>query len=259
VGRPAGADQGAGVPGRLKAMIDQRSGGVRRIVDDVRTARTMPRVEIVLSRGREDEDAALRWFAGRHPRYKVIGAKTFGVALLPLDEVADVDDYLADLRYARRRVRRASRLGYRVELFDAFARQPDLLAIHASLPERQGRPIDPDYLDPDAQPRRGPNVDYLGVVLDDTVVAYSRLDYLGDIAGLGRVMGHGDHLDKGVMWLLMSGIVEHVKSTRPQARYLFYDTFFGAPDGLRAFKTNAGFRPHRVRWLRVPAEPGRVP
>jgi len=196
------------------------------------------------------EDALLRWFGGRHPRYKVVGAKTIGVALLPLDEVAGVDDYLAGRRYVRRRVRRASRLGYSVELFDTVERQPDLLAIHASLPERQGRPIAADYLDPDARPREGPNVDHLGVVLDGTVVAYTRLDYVGDIAGLGRVMGHGDHLANGVMFLLMSGIVGHVKSTRPQARYLFYDMFFGAPDGLRAFKTHAGFQPYRVRWRR---------
>jgi hypothetical protein len=101
-------------------------------------------------------------------------------------------------------------------------------------------------------------VDHVGVLLDGTVLAYSRLDYVGDIAGLGRVMGHGDHLDKGVMWLLMSGIVDHVKSTRPQARWLFYDTFFGAPEGLRAFKTNAGFAPYRVRWRREAPDPGRV-
>jgi hypothetical protein len=224
--------------------------GLRRLVGDVRIAARMPRVDIILSRGSEREDAVLRWFSGRHPRYKVIGAKTFGVALMALNEVSGAEDYLADRRYARRRVRRATRLGYRTELFDAFAHQQDLLAIHASLPERQGRPIDPSYLDPDAQPRRGPHVDYLGVLLDGTVVAYSRLDYVGDTAGLGRIMGHGDHLDNGVMWLLMSAIVEHVKSTRPQARWLFYDTFFGAPAGLRAFKTNAGFRPYYVRWRR---------
>jgi hypothetical protein len=43
--------------------------GLRRLAEDARTAARMPRVEIVLSRGREDEDAALRWFTGRHPRY----------------------------------------------------------------------------------------------------------------------------------------------------------------------------------------------
>jgi hypothetical protein len=223
------------------------------MLDDLRTAATMPRVQIVLSWGGEEEDAVLRRFRSRHPRFKIVGSKAVGVALLPLDDFADVDAYLAGLRYARRRVRRASRLGYAVEAFDPDERRADLLAIHSSLPERQGRPIDPEYLDPDAVVTRGPNVEYLGVLLDGVVLAYSRIDYVGDIAGMGRVMGHGDHLENGVMFLLTAGIVGHVKSTRPQARYLFYDMFFGAPNGLRAFKANLGFRPYYVRWKREPS------
>jgi hypothetical protein len=239
-------------------MADDRPSRVRRAIDDMRTVATMPRVEIVLSRGREDEDDALRRFRARHPRYKVVGFKAVGVALLALDDFGDVDAYLAGLRYARRRVRRASRLGYTVEVFDPEDHKADLLAIHSSLPERQGRPIDPEYLDPEAVPKRGPDVEYLGVLLDGAVVAYSRLDYLGDIAGMGRVMGHGDHLENGVMFLLTAGIVGHVKASRPQARYVFYDMFFGAPDGLRAFKTNLGFRPYYVRWKRESPHPSGV-
>ena len=226
---------------------------MRRILDDLRTAARMPRVDVVLSRGSEEDDAVLRRFRQRHPRYKVVGSKTIGVALLPLDGVSNAEDYLAGLRYARRRVRRARRLGYTVDTFDPSDRRDDLLAIHASLPERQGRPIDEDYLDPETLFRRGPNVDHVGVFADDVLVAYSRMDYVGDIAGLGRVMGHGEHLEAGVMFLLCAGIVDHVKSTRPQARYLFYDMFFGAPDGLRAFKTNLGFQPYYVRWTREPS------
>jgi hypothetical protein len=90
---------------------------------------------------------------------KLVGAKALGAALMPFDVFADAD----------------------------------LLASHASLHERRGRPIDPEYLDPDAVAKRGPNVEYLGVWRDGTVIAYTRLDYVGDISGMGRVMGHGDH------------------------------------------------------------------
>jgi hypothetical protein len=223
---------------------------VRRLMGDLHTIATMPRVRIVLSRGTPEEDEVLRRFRRRHPRYRVVGSKTLGVALLPLDDLAGTDDYLTGRRYLRRRVRRAERLGYTVAGFDPEERRADLLAIHASLPERQGRPIDADYLDPDAVVKQGPNVEYLGVLRDGTVVAYTRLDHVGEIAGMGRVMGHGDHLEAGVMYLLMAGIVGHVKAARPQARWIFYDMFFGAPDGLRAFKRNAGFEPHLVRWRR---------
>lgn len=233
-------------------MLDAQRSRLHRVLADVRTLATMPRAQIVLSRGRPDEDEVLRRFRRRHPRYKIVGSKVLGVALLSLDDFADGDDYLANVRFVRKRARRSSKLGYTLDVFDPVQQQADLLAIHSSLPERQGRPIDPDYLDPNAVAKRGPNVEYLGVHLDGVVVAYSRLDYVGDIAGMGRVMGHGDHLDNGVMCLLMAGIVGHVKSERPEARYIFYDTFFGAPEGLRAFKTHVGFQPHLVRWKREP-------
>jgi hypothetical protein len=216
--------------------------GVRRLLDDLRTVATMPRVQIVLSRGSPDEEEELRRFRRRHPRLKIVGSKALGAALMPLDEFADADEYVARMRYLRRRVNRSRKLGYSLGLFDADDRRADLLAIHASLPERQGRPIDAPYLDPDDVARSEPNVDYLGVWRDD-------------IAGMGRVMGHGDALDDGVMFLLMAGIIDHVKATQAQARYLFYDTFFGASEGLRTFKRNAGFRPYFVRWKRVAAQP----
>jgi hypothetical protein len=234
-------------------MASARIAQLRRLFDDLRTIAKMPRARIVLSRGHPDEDEVLRRFRRRHPRYKVVGSKVLGVALLPLDDLADVDEYLANVRFVRKRARRCSKLGYTVGVFDPDERRADLLAIHRSLPERQGRPIDPQYLDPDAELKKGPNVEYLGVHRDGVVVAYTRLDYVGEIAGMGRVMGHGDHLDAGVMSLLMAGVVDHVKKTRPDARYVFYDTFFGAPEGLRAFKRNVGFRPYLVRWLRVPS------
>jgi hypothetical protein len=232
-------------------MPELRVAPLRRTLADLRTLATMPRVQIVLSRGDPADEEVLRRFRRRHPRYKVVGSKALGAALMALDDFADADDYLAKVRFVRKRARRCSRLGYTVGLFDPVDRRADLLAIHASLLERQGRPIDPEYLDPNAVASRGPNSEYLGVWRDGTVAAYARLDYVGDIAGFGRIMGHGAHLDNGVMSLLVAGIVAHVKASRPQARYLFYDTFFGAPEGLRAFKTNVGFRPHLVRWKRA--------
>jgi hypothetical protein len=227
-------------------------GQVRRLLADLRTAATMPRVAVVASRGDPDEDDLLRAFSRPHPRYRIVGSKVVGAALLPLDDFDDVDGYLADLRYARRRVRRARRLGYAIGPFDPDERRSELLAIHGSLPERQGQPIGAAYLHPAAVYERGPLVEYLGVFRDGTLLAYGQLLYAGEIVGLNRVMGHGDHLGDGIMFLLMAGVIEHVKATRPDTRYVFYDMFFGAGTGLRGFKTHLGFRPHYVRWKREP-------
>jgi hypothetical protein len=226
---------------------------IRGVFDDIRTAAAMPRIRIVLSRGRPHEEALLRSFRSRHPRYKLVRFKAVGVALLPLDDLEDVDAYLATRRYMRRRVRRAERLGYTTRVFEPNERRDELLEIHSSIPERQGRPIDAEYLDPDAAYETAPHLDYLGVFHGDRLVAYSALYYAGDIVAMMRVMGHGQHLEGGVMFLLGAGIVGQVKATRPRTRYLFYDTYFGAGEGLRAFKVHLGFRPHYVRWKREPA------
>ena len=145
---------------------------------------------------------------------------------------------------------RAERLGYEFGFFEPEPRRDELLEIHASMPERQGRPIDQEYLDTEAVYETGPYIEHAGVLLDGVVVAYSRLQYAGDIAAMMRVMGHGAHLDNGVMFLLTAGIVGHLKAERPETRYLFYDTFFGAAAGLRTFKERLGFAPHFVRWTR---------
>ena len=165
----------------------------------------MPRVEIVLSRGAPEEEEILRAFRRRHPRYRIVSRKSVGAALLPLDEFTTLEEYLANLRYARRRVRRAARLGYTVGFFDPNKRRSELLSIHTSLPERQGRAIDPEYLDPGAEYPAGPHIEYHGAFQRDVLVAYSRVEYAGDIAALARIMGHGDHMDDGTMFLLVRG------------------------------------------------------
>jgi hypothetical protein len=227
-----------------------------RLLADVRTAVTMPRLDVVASRGEPPEDEILRFLRRPHPRYRIVGSKVVGAALLRLDEFDDVEGYLGPLRSTRKRVRRATRLGYTVGLFDPNDRRSELLAIHTSLPERQGEPIDPSYLDPGAVYATGPFVEYVGVFRDDALVAYSELRYAVEIVGMNRVMGHGDHLADSIMFLLMAGIVGHVKEAHVETRYVFYDMFFGAGDGLREFKTRVGFRPYYVHWKRAPQHPG---
>ena len=217
---------------------------------DLRTAAAMPRVRVVVSRGDPAEEQMLHDFRRRHPRYRVVGRKSVGAALLDLGDVPDTDAYLAGLRKTRRCARRAEKRGYTVGLFDPGARRDDLLAIHASVPERQGRPIDEHLLEAEHLYETAPNLEYVGVFHDATLVAYCGVEYAGDVAAVARIMGHGDHLRDGVMFLLVTGVVGRVKEGHPATRWLFYDTFFGAGPGLREFKEHLGLRPHLVRWTR---------
>jgi hypothetical protein len=234
-------------------------GTAERLRADLWTAATMPRITVLASRGEPAEDEILRSFRRRHPRYKLVGRKVVGVALLRLDAFDDVDGYLAGLRYARRRVRRAERLGYDVSEFDPSERRAELHDIRTSLPERQGRPMDAEFLDPDAAYPTGPAIEYLGVFRDDVLRAYVNLEYAGEIVGMMDLFGHGDALADGVMFLLTAGVVDRAKTARPATRFVYYDTFFGASDGLRSFKANAGFRPYWVRWRREPPLSARTP
>jgi hypothetical protein len=229
---------------------------VRRVFADIRTAAAMPRREIVLSHGEPSEERLLRSFTSRHPRYRVVGSKAVGAALLSLDEFNDVEGYLATRRYARRRVRRAERVGCTYRLFDPEERRTELLNIRTSLPVRQGRPMDEEFIDPDAVFETGPRIEYLGVFKEDALVAYSELEYAGEVVVMSDLFGHGGHLNDGIMFLLVAGVVDHVKRERSGIRYVLYDMYFGAGAGLRAFKTNAGFRPHFVRWTRAARIPG---
>ncbi len=237
----------------------RRTDRLRRLLGDLGTAATMPRIAVVVSRGGDGEDELLAAFRRRHPRYRVVGRKVVGVALLALDDVEDADAYLAGLRYARRRVRRATRLGYRAAPFDPAARRAEVQAIRTSLPERQGRAMDPEFLDPGAPLPTGAGIEYLGVFRGETLAAYVQLQYAGDIVGMMDLFGHGEHLGDGIMFMLVAAVVDRAKRTRPQARFIYYDMYFGASDGLRAFKRHAGFQPYYVRWRRVPPTPAARP
>ena len=107
---------------------------LRRRFVDVRTALAMPRVDIVASRGAVTEDEMLRALRRPHPRYRVVGRKVVGAALIALEEFEDVDGYLASLKSARQRVRRARRLGYTAGLFDPAQRRAEMFAVNTSLP-----------------------------------------------------------------------------------------------------------------------------
>ena len=131
--------------GAAKVIALAPRGRVQRLLDDLQTAMAMPRVDIVVSRGSPAEDRILLELRGR------IGSDVRGRWRCCRSTNSMMSKDLANLRYARRRVKRASRLGHKADLFAPNDRRSELLAIHRSLPERQGRPMAAVYLD---RPRR---------------------------------------------------------------------------------------------------------
>lgn len=181
--------------------------------------------------------------------YKLLagGPYDYPVSLLRLD---DMDTYLGEHRTARRRASRARRLGYEFAGFDRADFADDVYAINTSMPVRQGKPMSPGYLEHQdftrlpEYPCPRHRIDTWGVFRKDELVAYIVLYVSGDLALVSQILGHGDHLENDVMYLLA---VEAFGSL-PKPATVFYNRWDSGQNGLRFFKSRLGFEPERAEW-----------
>lgn len=152
----------------------------------------------------------------------------------------------------RRKVRRAEREGYEFREIDPEAWVEDILAVNRSLPERQGRPIDDAYLVTPTPGRPLANgcprhrEVWFAVIKDDHVVAYTWVYVAGEMCLLNRILGHGDHMEAGVMYRLIAGTIEQLAPAG--IRYVMYERHTSGSPGLRTFKERMGFAPFWVDW-----------
>lgn len=172
-----------------------------------------------------------------------------------LDLRIGADEWAEAHRTARRRASRSARLGY---LFSAFNREryvDDIFAINTSLAVRQGRPMTAGYRerpsdtpDPD-WPCQRHRVTAYGVFLNDgrfPLVAYAFVYRAGDLALVSQILGHGDHLEADVMFLLARGVVE---AEAGDGGFLVYNRHDSGTPGLRFHKERIGFEPREVAWI----------
>ncbi len=178
------------------------------------------------------------------------------VAALDLDRFQAIDDALDAARAitakkgrVTREVDRARRKGYVARPFPWALHVPDIHAIHHSKPIRDGRPMAARYLksldemggapagpidlvappcprhhdeawgvfEPSPGHRQG------AVTTDARLVGYIRLRRVGDTAWYRRILGHGDHLNDGIMYLLHFELLRHCLERRPPGlRHLLY-------------------------------------
>jgi hypothetical protein len=80
---------------------------------------------------------------------------------------------------------------------------------------------------------------------DDVLVAYSTIYRMGDLALVSQILGHADHLENEIMYLLVQGIVG---AEAPYGGYLVYNRYDSGTDGLRFFKDRCGFQRTDVEW-----------
>jgi hypothetical protein len=163
------------------------------------------------------------------------------------------EEYLAGAAgaYTRRKLRRAARDGYRFAEIDPNDHLDDIFAINTSLKERQGREMDEAYRnrpEPWPPPRHGcpRHREVWYGVLKDRLVAYTWVYQVGEMCLFNRILGHGAHLDSGIMYTLVAGSIADLMPAG--LRYAMYERHTSGSEGLRYFKEKLGFRSYWVDW-----------
>jgi hypothetical protein len=156
--------------------------------------------------------------------------------------------------WMRQKIRRAIKLGYTFQRFEYNDYLDDLYEINTSLSVRQGRAMSSSYMERPMPQMPSPTPsclrhrnDWLGVFRDGKLYAYALIVQAGEMMLFSMILGHGDHMDDGIMNLL---VYESVRMYRAESatQYAVYYLQDSGTEGLQFFKRKMGFAGHRVRW-----------
>ena len=172
-----------------------------------------------------------------------------------LMRIVSLDAWREEHRTARKRADRAWRRGYRFNYVDRHLRSDEVFSINTSRSHRQGRPMTAGYLNPvkfdplPAYPCDRHAIRTYGVTdPHGTLVAYLWLYRAGDLALVSQILGHADHLENEIMYLLWQGMVAAEAFVDPDG-YIVYNRHDSGTDGLRFYKDRVGLREVSVEWL----------
>lgn len=178
---------------------------------------------------------------------------TQGVSLMRVPDSREA--WEAEHRTARKRAWRADRLGYTFAEVNNAWWSADIIEINRSLPSRQGRPMSAGYTAPRTHgalpeyPCDRHKIHTYGVLEEGRheahLRAYLTLYRVGDLAMVSMILGHGEHLDNGIMFLLFRGVVEHQAG---QGGWFYYNRHDSGQDGLIWFKERLGFSATDIEW-----------
>lgn len=224
---------------------------LRRAVEVVRAWRSLPEVEIRMWGGPHE-----RWvferFVRPHPLLPVLGRKELGVALIRIPERPSALLEGPARRHLRSKARRAREAGYAFGPLDALAELEAIRRINLSSETRQGGRLPEVYSDRALLQRWAaqPGSHYGVRAPCGTLAAYVYVRRIGEVAILDTLLGHANALPDGVMYLLVQETLTTLAAAPAQARprWVMYDTWIGASEGLRTFKQRIGCEPYRVRW-----------
>jgi hypothetical protein len=186
-----------------------------------------------------------------HSRYLFIKQKSIGIALIKLKDFNHAEDYIKSVNGKNSAAyfsRKAVKAGYVFKSIDINKLTNEVFEINNSVAFRQGKEMDKSYKNLSIYPVNENNL-YFGVYKEDILVSYLWVVKSGELAILNRLLGHHDFLKDGIMYFMILSYIEYELSAKSKTHFVMYDTFFGASDGLKMFKTRCGFKPYRVKWM----------
>ena len=167
-----------------------------------------------------------------------------------------VAEWREEHRTARRRADRAHGRGYFAGTLQRENHPDDIHAINTSATYRQGRPMSHGY---SVYPTDSPLPGYpcarhairtTGVfhAASLKLVAYLTMIRAGQLALVSQILGHADHLENEIMYLLFECALEREIAADPEG-LVVYNRHDSGTDGLRFFKERLGFQAMPVEWL----------
>lgn len=208
-------------------------------------------------------------------------APRFTPMLVDLEEFPSFAEWEAHIKKfskgARlRQKRKAADAGYYTKQYPHRLHLPDVYDINTSMDQRSGGPIrenltrsleemggapDRRFEVPElACPRHWrrtfgvflsePGHKQGEIQVDERLVGYFSVQRCGEFAIYNQIIGHGDHISKGILTLLHHDVVRHLYDSEAGRgsglRYIMYGGVQNGGDGLYQFKHQAGFKPYIV-------------
>ena len=192
-------------------------------------------------------------FNKRH-RLIIFKNKSLGVALIDLLHFNNFEAYIKSINgknSAAYYSRKAAKRNYTFVKINRNDYIDDIYEINTSTEQRQGKPMGEGYLQKVNSYKNEANYRYFGVVnSENRLVAYCNIAFYGEFALIVTLLGHKNYLNDGIMYLM---IVEFNKIMFEEYKqkgykYIMYDTFFGASEGLKRFKKRLKYQPYKVKW-----------
>ena len=194
-------------------------------------------------------------FFTRQHRLKIFKNKTIGVALLVVEDFLDFDGYYKSINgknsaayYSRKSIKG----GYSFTEIDLNDHIDDAFEINTSVKLRQGREMTDKYLTKQKEYVRNENYRHFGVFNSDgKLMSYCSVAFFGQFISIDKLLGHKEYLNDGIMYFMLIELNRIIFNEMKAIgfKFVMYDTFFGASDGLKLFKKKLGFKPYKVNWI----------